>query len=185
MLIDLENIVGFPGYFIDNQTYEIWSYKRKQPRKIKLFPNDRGYLMFNVCNGGKRKTIMYHQLIVKLFIDPNYDSKTQQIDHIDHNRTNNSIENLKVVSAGQNQINKTGYKGKQAIYLEDIGENIPVNAEHNVYYSKTLDKFFRFVEHIGKYRQMTESKNYCHMQIGYAYNNKKYKVNTTKFRQDL
>ena len=46
MLIDLENIVGFPGYFIDNQTYEIWSYKRKQPRKIKLFPNDRGYLMF-------------------------------------------------------------------------------------------------------------------------------------------
>lgn len=185
MLIDLENIVGFPGYFIDDQTYEIWSYKRKQPRKIKLCPDGRGYLEFNVSDEGKHKHIRYHQLIVKVFIDPEYDSKTQEIDHLDHNRLNNSIDNLRVVSAGQNQINKTAYKGKQVIYLEDIGENIPVNAEHNVYYSKTLDRFFRFVEHTGKYRQMHEYKNHASMRITYNYNNKKYNINCTKIRQNL
>ena len=162
MLIDLENIVRCKGYYIDDQTYEIYSFKQKKDgRKIKLNPNSRGYLGFGVYNEGKYKHIMYHQLIVRLFIDPDYDSKTQEIDHLDRNKLNNSIDNLKVVSAGQNQMNLTVYKGKQAIYLEDIGENIPVNAEHNVYYSKTLDKFFRLVEHIGKFRQMTEGKNHA------------------------
>ena len=183
MLIDLEDIIECPGYAIDDQTYEIWSFKRKKPRKIKLFSDSRGYLKFVVWNECKHKTIKYHQLIVKVFIDPTYDSSTQQIDHLDHNRQNNSIDNLRVVSKSENEMNKTAYRGVQAIYLEDIGDSIAVNAEHEVYYSKTLDKFFRFVDHIGKYRQLTEYKNYSHMLIGYAYNNKKYNINTTKFRE--
>ena len=172
MLIDLQEIVGVAGYYIDDQTYEIYSFKQKKPRKIKLFPNSKGYLEFVVCNEGKRKHIMYHQVIVKVFIDPKYDPKTQQIDHLDHNRTNNSIDNLRVVSRSENDMNKTAYGGKQAIYLDDIGENIPVNAEHNVYYSKNNDKFYRFVDHIGKYRQLTERKNHASMWIGYKYNKK-------------
>lgn len=186
MLIDLENIIGVAGYFIDDQTYEIWSYKRKQPRKMKLIPDNRGgYLKFKVCKEGKHKHIMYHQLIVKVFIDSNYDSKTQDIDHLDHNKLNNSIDNLKVVSRSENNMNRSYYRDVQAIYLDGIGENIPVNAEHGVYYSKTFDKFYRLVDHIGKFRQLTESKNYSHMKIGYSYNNKKYNVNTTKFRQSM
>ena len=186
MLIDLQEIVGVSGYFIDDVTYEIWSFKQKKDgRKIKLCPDSRGYLKFNVYNGGKPKTIMYHQLIVRLFVDPDYDSKTQNIDHLDHNKLNNLIDNLKVVSAGQNNMNLSIYGGKQAIYLDDIGENIPVNAEHNVYYSKTNDNFYRFVDHIGKYRLLTEGKHHAHMRISYAYNKKKYNVNCTKFREEL
>lgn len=185
MLIDLENIVGCPGYFIDDQTYEIYSFKQKKPRKIKLCIDTYGYLMFSVCKEGKHKYIRYHQVIVKVFIDPTYDSSTQQIDHLDHNRQNNSIDNLKVVSKSGNNMNRSAYRGKQAIYLDDIGDSISVNTEHNVYYSKTLDKFFRFVEHIGKYRQLTESKYHAHMQITYGYNKKNYNINTTKFREAL
>ena len=186
MLIDLENIVGVAGYFIDDQTFDIWSFKRyKDGRKIKLFPNSKGYLQFNIHNEGKRKTCRYHQLIVKVFIDSNYDSKTQDIDHLDHNKLNNSIDNLKVVSRSENNMNLTAYNGKQAIYLDDIGENIPVNAEHNVYYSKTNDNFYRFVDHIGKYRLLAEGKNHAHMRISYAFNKKNYDINTTKFRQSM
>lgn len=186
MLIDLQEIVGVSGYFIDDVTYEIWSFKRKKPRKIKLFPDGGGYLKFVVCNENKcKKNIRYHQIIVKVFIDSDYDPKTHEVDHLDHNKLNNSIDNLKVVSKSGNLMNKTAYKGRQAIYIDNIGENIPVNAEHNVYYSKTLDKFYRLIEHTNKYRQLSEYKNYCHMQIGYNYNNKYYNVNTTKFRQNL
>ena len=186
MLLSIENIIGCPGYFIDDVTYDIYSFKQyKEGRKIKLNPNSRGYLHFNVYNEGIRKYIKYHQLIVKVFIDPNYDSKTQDIDHLDHNRQNNSIDNLKVVSKSGNHMNRSYYGGKQVEYIDDIGENIPVNAEHGVYYSKTFDKFYRFVNHIGKFRQMTEGKHHGYMQIGYKYNKKSYNINCSKFRKEL
>ena len=186
MLIDLENIVGVAGYYIDDVTYEIYSFKQKKDgRKIKLCHDSEGYLIFSVWNEGKSKYIMYHQIIVKVFIDPNYDSKTQQIDHMDHNRQNNSIDNLKVVSRSDNNMNLSIYGGKQAIYLDDIGDSIAVNAEHCIYYSKTFDKFYRYVQHTNKYRQLNESKHSAHMRIGYKYNNKTYNINCTKFRQNL
>ena len=186
MLIDLQEIVGTAGYFIDDETYEIYSFKQKKPRKIKLFPDGGGYLQFRVYNEGKRKDIKYHQIIVKLFIDPNYDSKTQEIDHLDRNKLNNSINNLKLVSRKENNMNRSCfYKGKQVIYLDDIGDSITVNAEHEVYYSKTLDKFYRLITHTNQYRQLTECKNHASMRICYNYNNKHYNINTTKFRESL
>ena len=186
MLIDLEKIVGCSGYYIDDQTYEIYSFKQKKDgKKIKLRSDGNGYLRFDICNEGSPKCIMYHQLIVRLFVDSTYDPKTQQIDHLDRNKLNNSIDNLRVVSKSGNHMNKTTYNGKQAIYLDNIGENIPVNTEHGIYYSKTLDKFFRYIEHTNNYRQFTESKNHTSMQITYRYNNKTYNFNTTKFRQHL
>lgn len=186
MLLSIENIVGCPGYFIDDQTFDIWSFKRyKEGRKIKMRKDRGGYLQFDIHNDGKSKTCKYHHIIVKMFIDLNYDSSTQQIDHINHIRDDNRIENLKVVSRSGNEMNKTAYRGKQAIYINNIGESIAVNAEHGIYYSKTFDKFYRLIEHTGKYRQLTESKHYAHMRIGYACNKKKYNINTTKFREEL
>ena len=186
MLIDLQEIVGCKGYYIDDVTYEIYSFKRyKDGRKIKLSPDRNGYLRFDVRNEGKHKTIRYHQLIVRLFVDSTYDPSTQQIDHLDRNRLNNSIDNLKVVSRRENLLNRSSYSSVKAIYLDDIGENIPVNVEHGIYYSKTFDKFYRFVEHINKYRQFTESKQYASMWITYNYNNKHYHINCTKFRKSI
>ena len=121
MLIDLENIIGVAGYYIDDVTYEIYSFKQKKPRKIKLSPERKGYLIFSVYNEGKRKHIKYHQVIVKVFIDPTYDPKTQDIDHLDHNRQNNSIDNLKVVSRRENHMNRSYYNGKQVEYIDDKG----------------------------------------------------------------
>ena len=82
-------------------------------------------------------------------------------------------------------MNKTAYSNVKAIYIDDIGENIPVNVEHGVYYSKTFDKFYRLITHTNKYRQLTEGKNHASMQIGYNYNKKHYSFNTTKFRQSM
>ena len=186
MLISLENIIEFPGYYIDDQSYEIWSFKQyKEGKKIKLSGNSREYCKFEAYHEGKRKHILFHHIIVKLFIDPNYNPKTQQIDHLDHNKLNNSIDNLKVVSKSENEMNKTSYGGRQAVYLDDIGESIVVNEEHGIYYSKTFDKFYRFVEHTRKYRQISECKNGVCMQIGYRYNKKIYHVNCTRFREQL
>ena len=51
---------------------------------------------------GKEKQICYHHIIVKMFIKKDFNSKVEEVDHRDHNRTNNSIENLAVVSRSDN-----------------------------------------------------------------------------------
>ena len=186
MLLSLENIVGCPGYFIDDQTYEIWSFKQyKEGRKIKLRYDKDGYLRFNVWNEGNSKTIRYHQLIVKVFIDPSFNSESMTIDHLDHNRSNNSLDNLRVVTRSENDLNRSMYFGKQAIYIDDIEESVAVNEEHGIYYSKAFDKFYRFVEHVGKYRELKESKEYMCFRTSYSYNRKIYHINCTKFREGL
>lgn len=183
MLIDLENIVGIKGYYIDDVTHEIWSYKRKKPVKMKLNPDANGYIRVHISDKENRKSIKYHQIIVKLFVDPNYNSNTQQIDHLDHNKLNNSIENLRVVSKSENTMNKTVYNGKQAVYIDNIGESISVNNEHGIYYSKTYDSFYRYINHAKNYRQLHEYKDGLCMWTLYKHNKKSYNINCTKFRQ--
>jgi len=67
------------------------------------------------------KNYQYHRVIYKLY-NPDWNindnSKKNLIDHIDRNRLNNNIENLRVVTQQQNQFN-TNCKG----YCWDKGRN--------------------------------------------------------------
>ena len=66
--------------------------------------NVHGYYVLNLCNGGKVKMHKIHQLVCKTFI-PNIDNK-KCIDHIDSNRLNNTISNLRWASHQENQYNR-------------------------------------------------------------------------------
>jgi hypothetical protein len=74
--------------------------------------NSSGYMQFEY----KRKNYMVHRIIWELFNEAL--KKEEQIDHIDRNPLNNRIENLRIATQSQNQINSekpanntTGYKG--------------------------------------------------------------------------
>ena len=59
-----------------------------------------------------------HRLVASQFIDnPN---NLSDVDHINHNRTDNRIENLRWVSHSENQFNKSYYKGVQYEFVDDI-----------------------------------------------------------------
>ena len=62
--------------------------------------NPYGYLTYIIYNRGKRKTVFQHRLIAQAFI-PNLDNKPQ-VNHIDGNKLNNSIENLEWCTAFEN-----------------------------------------------------------------------------------
>lgn len=84
-----------------------------------------GYHQYMLCNKNKKKTVYIHRLMVETF-------KTEEmfpncrIDHIDRDRTNNNIDNLRVCSASQNARNAKKYlsgssKYKGVSYRKDRG----------------------------------------------------------------
>lgn len=73
---------------------------RKGDNYNKLFLNPCGYPMVSI----KSKSRRVHQLVAKAFI-PNTDQTKNIVDHIDGNRANNNVYNLRWVNASQNAIN--------------------------------------------------------------------------------
>ena len=74
--------------------------KRSNKRIVSQYVN-RDY----VCVKLNGRNYLYHRILARHFI-PNPEN-LPQVDHIDRNKTNNSIENLRWVSAGENLRNRT------------------------------------------------------------------------------
>ena len=186
-LLSIEHIVGTNGYYIDNEDLKIWSFKQdyKNGKLLKPRITNSGYIKYSFFVKGKEKQIFYHHIIVKMFIKSDYDSTKEEIDHRDHNRANNSIENLAVVSHLENQRNKSSNKGKVFNFVDNIGRSLIINKDAKIYYSLEYDKFFMFIEHTNKYKELHECLNNGYPCIAYCYNNKRYKLSTTYFRKNL
>ena len=85
-LLSIEHIVGDKGYYIDDEDLKIWSFKRnnKNGKLLKGRYDKDGYLRYYFYVNGKYKYMFYHHIIVKMFIKTDFDSKKEQIDHMDH-----------------------------------------------------------------------------------------------------
>ena len=185
-LLSLKDITNCNDYYIDDETFQIWSFKRyDEGRLLKPQVRKDGYILYRFNVNGKHKNIYYHHILVKMFLNPNFDSTKEEIDHLNHNKSDNSIENLKVVSASENQRNKSTYKEKEFNFIDDIGKSLIINEEVGIFYSLDLDKFFMFIEHTNKYKELRECISYKYPCIHYCYNNKKHIFRTTKFRRNL
>ena len=76
-------------------------------RFLKPCVNGQGYLTCCLTNdtNKKQKSICVHRLVALLHV-PNPDNK-EQVDHIDRDRLNNNVSNLRWVSNSENSINKS------------------------------------------------------------------------------
>ena len=90
-------IVDYPNYLIyeDGRVYN-----QKFKRYVKPRNNKYGYYQCKLCKNGKPKSVMIHRLVAIHYI-PNPDNKPC-IDHIDGNKINNNINNLRWVSHIEN-----------------------------------------------------------------------------------
>ena len=189
MFVSLKDILGCEDYYIDDQTFQIVSFKQKkyEGKILKPLINSSGYIFYRFWMKGKYKIILLHHIIAKLFIDKNFDSSKNDIDHKDHNRTNNSIDNLCVVSRSENNRNTSkSWDGKEFNFVDDIRKSLVINADAGIYYSVDYDKFFMYIQHINKYKELhlylDKGKYPC---IHYKYNNKQYKFSINKFKKSL
>ena len=79
--------------------------KNVKTGKILKARNDKyGYLRVNLYEYRVMKTHRIHKLVANAFIDNPNDKEC--VDHIDNNRTNNHISNLRFATANENQHNR-------------------------------------------------------------------------------
>lgn len=84
-----------------------------------------GYLKIRLCKNGKNKDLLIHKLVYALWHDEPYlEGRKFIIDHIDANKTNNCIENLRKVSNSENTL--------VALYEQKVNSTIRPVAQYSL-----------------------------------------------------
>ena len=112
----IKNVLGTEFKYEDDKMYKLNKQTKKWSCCNNIKPNPRGYIRINI----NKKFYQLHRLIYK-YHNENWDitdsSKNNQIDHIDINKSNNKIENLRVVNISQNLRNKNKFKNCSSKFI--------------------------------------------------------------------
>jgi hypothetical protein len=103
-------------------------YSNKSSRLLTIHTNTRGYKYVTFSISGKNKNLLLHRLLAYMFLDlKSLDATYIEVDHIDRDKTNNSLDNLQVLSQTAHR-NKTvadnGFNIREQKYCTQCGEKI-------------------------------------------------------------
>ena len=132
---------GFPTYYV-RPNGEVWRDTRGTPtaiktgkeRVLKLTPTfnaHNGYWIIQPYQDGKKKAIHLHRFILTAFKGPAPDP-TMECHHIDHDTSNNSIDNLMWVTRQENADYVPNYKRR--IKKKTLGNGRAVSESKYFYY---------------------------------------------------
>jgi len=97
-------IEGYSNYLI-YEDGRVWTKYYNKFMTANL--NTSGYYFLRLCENGKRKHFAIHRLIALHYIDNPNNYST--VDHIDRNRTNNNINNLRWASRSMQSFNRKAH----------------------------------------------------------------------------
>ena len=101
-----KDIPGYKGIYQASSLGRIKSLKFNKEKILKKHLNiNNGYLQVKLCYG-KPKLYRVHKLILMTFINYKCLSSKISIDHIDFNRENNELSNLRVITQRENSNQK-------------------------------------------------------------------------------
>ena len=164
--------------------------------KIKLLNpcenNKFGYLQFHICNNGNRKLYRVNRFVFECLnnrlIRDNY-----EIDHINRNKKDNCITNLRMVSKLTNILNR--YENEEVNELpEDSIKIIKYNSHlfENLYFSPSTNYLYRSSDEYFFRIEFKKYKNKVNDKIYFNYktqindiNNNCVQIYLNKLRRDL
>lgn len=122
-----KDIEGYEGLYQVSDRGRVRSMSKLGSRvEIVLRPfNQDGYLRYTLRKNGQKRNLLAHQLVAKAFI-PN-PRNLRYVDHIDTDKTNNTVENLHWVTKKENsnnpmtrRHNSNAKTGKRSIWAKGI-----------------------------------------------------------------
>ena len=130
-------------------------YRNEKIKKSTL--EKQGYLATNLSNNGFRKTFRVHQLVAMAFLNHTPDGNNLVVDHINDNKLDNRVENLQMITNGENI-----RKGKKRINTTSKYKNVCWNKKNNNWrsYIRINGKLFA----LGSFN--------CELSASIAYQNK-------------
>ena len=180
-----------------NNDYEISSEFPHVVRKIangrivSEYVENTGYLRLNLSERINGRTVQHkylkHKLIAIQFIENPNDLDC--VDHINRNKLDNRIENLRWCSASENSKNKSSNKGVEYEFFDEIDENAVVVNDYgrhqfeDYYYVPEEDSFY-FYNGV-KYRRLhvNEKRNGSLYVNMFSTENKQVNVMLSRFKK--
>lgn len=159
--------------------------KKANHKNIKATVDTNGYLIICLQDVDKRHKYLLHRIIAEQFMpNPN---NFPVVDHINHNKQDNHIENLRWCSKIDNDRNRSSYFGKPVEYVKEIDEEaIVVNSynEHNFedYYFHN-DVFYMFNGITYRKLPIKETHDGYEFVNAIDTNHKKCQIYYSKFKQ--
>ena len=96
------------------------SIQHRKERIKKLFTNNKGYLLVNLCNSNGKKKRLVHRLVCEAFHE-NLENKPC-VNHIDENRANNKASNLEWCTYAENNNHGTRLARSAKARSKTIGQ---------------------------------------------------------------
>tara|TARA_R100001015_G_C4456993_1_gene45176 strand:- start:68 stop:535 length:468 start_codon:yes stop_codon:yes gene_type:complete len=153
-------ITDYPNYLIyDDGRVQ----NKKTKRFLKQSLDNKGYYRVNLYKNNNRKLFKIHRLVALHYLD-NVEGKNV-IDHIDRNKTNNHISNLRWCNHSENRSNtdvhKSNVLGEKHISKTKNDTYIFRIENKNEYHTKT----FKTLDECIKYRDDYISTHYPHLHL--------------------
>jgi hypothetical protein len=125
-------VKGFPIYEVSN----FGNIRHKTTKEIlKPGVNDKGYRCVNLSLNSKKQKFQLHRLVATTFLN-NCDDK-ECVDHIDGNKLNNNLSNLRFATKQQNNFNRKKISGEMT------------SRHKGIHFSKEKNKYRAKIRHNG------------------------------------
>jgi hypothetical protein len=106
-----KDVPGYEGVYQASNLGRIKSLPRKvcnyrgcyiSKEKIMIFAFSKGYFRISLLKDKKRKTYLAHQVIALTFLNHTISGHKIVVDHINHNKLDNRLENLQLITNREN-----------------------------------------------------------------------------------
>lgn len=114
-----KTIDEYPNYMVSNMgNVKSLNYNGTGKEKIlKQCKNSKGYLNVTLVNNDGKKNYLVHRLVAIAFIPNSKPKLKKQIDHINTDKTDNRVENLRWATALENSNNPITFEKRRLRFV--------------------------------------------------------------------